>query len=44
VLIARAGKRSVFKSWSGACKGRTPRCTVTLSADETVTARFAKRR
>jgi alpha-tubulin suppressor-like RCC1 family protein len=44
VLKARAAKRSVFKSWGGACKRRKPRCTVVLSAERTVTARFVRRR
>lgn len=43
VLTAHAAKRTVFKGWSGACKGGA-RCAVTLGAELTVTARFGRRR
>jgi len=43
-LTAHAAKRSIFKGWSGACKGKRTRCSVAIGAEVTVTARFAKRR
>jgi len=42
-LTAHAAKRSIFKGWSGACKGKRTRCFVALGAELTATARFAKR-
>lgn len=37
--IARAAKKSVFKGWSGLCKG-TKTCTLKLKGDTKVTATF----
>ncbi|MBI4562695.1 MAG: VCBS repeat-containing protein, partial [Candidatus Rokubacteria bacterium] len=41
-LGARAGPRSVFAGWSGACSG-TDACTVTMDADKAVSASFSRR-
>ena len=41
VLKATAAHGSRFEGWSGACAG-TGSCTVTLSQDRAVTARFVK--
>jgi uncharacterized repeat protein (TIGR02543 family) len=38
-LTAAAGSGSVFAGWSGGCTGTGP-CTVTMNADQTVTATF----
>jgi uncharacterized repeat protein (TIGR02543 family) len=40
-LTARAANHYVFAGWSGACSG-TGTCTVTMTADRTVTATFAR--
>ena len=40
-LIATAVAGSVFAGWGGACSG-TGACAVVMSADQTVTARFAR--
>jgi M6 family metalloprotease-like protein len=40
-LTAKAGNRTTFKGWSGACSG-TSTCTVTMNAAKSVTATFGK--
>jgi uncharacterized repeat protein (TIGR02543 family) len=40
-LTAQAPPGYVFTGWSGACSGTTPTCTVTMDADQTVTAVFS---
>jgi len=39
-LTAQASLGSQFAGWGGACSGSAPTCTVTMSADQTVTALF----
>jgi hypothetical protein len=39
-LTAVAGPRSEFMGWSGGCTGTDPTCSVVMSQDKTVTARF----
>ncbi len=39
-LTARAARRSVFTSWSGACSGTATTCVVTMDAAKAVTATF----
>lgn len=39
-LRADPDPRWAFSGWGGACSGRNPTCTVTMSAERTVTARF----
>jgi len=39
-LTAAAAANSTFTSWGGACSGTKPTCTVTLSANQNVTATF----
>jgi hypothetical protein len=39
-LIANADDGSTFVSWSGACSGTSPTCTVVMSAPLAVTAKF----
>nr|MDJ0783782.1 BACON domain-containing carbohydrate-binding protein [Desulfosarcinaceae bacterium] len=39
-LTATAGAGAVFSGWSGACTGTARTCSVTMSADATVTAAF----
>lgn len=41
VLRAAPGSGSRLAAWTGACKGRSPTCTVALGADTTATAIFA---
>lgn len=43
-LTATPDKGYVFKNWSGACSGTQTTCTVTMTADRSVTATFAKSR
>lgn len=40
-LTASAGTGSNFTGWSGACSGSASTCTVTMSADRSVTATFS---
>ena len=40
-LTASAATDSVFQSWSGACSGSAPTCTVTMNRSRNVTATFA---
>ena len=40
-LTAKAGSRTTFMGWSGACSG-TSTCTVTMTAAKSVTATFGK--
>lgn len=40
-LTATAGSGSNFTGWSGGCVGTAPTCTLTLSANRTVTATFS---
>jgi Divergent InlB B-repeat domain len=42
-LSATADPGSVFAGWGGACSGTSITCTLTLSADATVTATFSKK-
>src|SRR5207244_2995139 len=39
-LTAVDGQGSLFRSWSGACTGNRRTCTLTMTADRTVTATF----
>lgn len=39
-ITATQGSGSSFASWSGACAGTTPTCTVTMNTAKTVTATF----
>jgi len=39
-LTATPAAGGTFRSWSGACSGASPTCTVTMSAARSVTARF----
>jgi len=41
-LTAAAGKRATFAGWGGACSGTALTCTLTITADTTVTASFGK--
>src|ERR1700688_3986130 len=41
-LTAAAAANSTFTSWGGACSGTKPTCTVTLSANQNVTASFGQ--
>lgn len=41
-LTAQPANKSVFTGWSGACSGTALTCTVTMSADRSVTATFSK--
>jgi hypothetical protein len=42
-LTAKAGSRTTFSGWGGACAGiTTATCTVSISADNSVTATFGK--
>jgi hypothetical protein len=41
-LRATAAKGWRFAGWNGACRGKTPTCSVTLGADASATATFAK--
>jgi uncharacterized protein (DUF779 family) len=43
-LTAKPHSGYSFGSWGGACSGRTPMCSVTMSDDQNVTAAFAKGR
>ncbi len=40
VLTASPVAGAVFSGWGGACSGTAPTCTLTMSADRTVTASF----
>ena len=40
-LTAKAGNRTTFTGWSGACSG-TSTCTVSMNSDKSVTATFGK--
>ncbi|MDE2180437.1 MAG: hypothetical protein KGJ40_06280 [candidate division NC10 bacterium] len=41
-LTASPGSGASFKSWGGACSGITTTCTVTLTANQSVTATFSQ--
>jgi len=41
-LTAKAGSRTTFGGWSGACSGTALTCTVTMNAAKSVTATFGK--
>jgi M6 family metalloprotease-like protein len=41
-LTAAAGSRASFAGWGGACSGTSATCTITVNADRTVSASFAK--
>jgi YVTN family beta-propeller protein len=41
VLTESAGVGSGFVQWSGACSGSTPTCTITITADTSVSAAFS---
>jgi hypothetical protein len=41
-LTASASPGSAFAGWTGACSGRAPTCTVTMSQARTVSARFTR--
>jgi M6 family metalloprotease-like protein len=40
-LTAKAGSRTTFTGWSGACSG-TSTCTITMNGDKSVTATFGR--
>jgi hypothetical protein len=42
-LTAKAGSGAVFAGWSGACRGRSTTCQVTLSGTRPVTTTFNRR-
>jgi uncharacterized repeat protein (TIGR02543 family) len=39
-LVATSGAGSTFVGWTGACSGTSPTCSVTMSRNQWVTARF----
>lgn len=41
-LTATPDAGSTFDGWSGACTGTVPRCSISLSASQSVSARFGK--
>jgi hypothetical protein len=42
VLKAKAARHGSFKRWSGFCRGKRRRCTLTATAPKTVTALFRR--
>jgi uncharacterized repeat protein (TIGR02543 family) len=43
-LTAQGSNGMVFQSWTGACSGTSPTCTVVMNGNKTVSAKFGKRK